>query len=66
MNNSLNLVDEWLSPKLAPEEHAWVERLVGRTLSTEEAQSFLHETWVRELLHETWVREARQNQAGSI
>jgi hypothetical protein len=34
---------EWLSPKLAPEEHAWIEQLVGRTLSNEEAQMLLHE-----------------------
>jgi hypothetical protein len=33
---------EWASPKLAPEEHAWIEEITGRTLSNEEAQSLLH------------------------
>jgi hypothetical protein len=35
--------EDWVSPTLAPEEHAWVEDLVGRTLTSEEAQGLLHE-----------------------
>ena len=31
------------TPKLHPDEHAWIEQLTGRTLSNEEAQSLLRE-----------------------
>lgn len=31
------------SPKLHPEEHAWIEGIIGRTLSNEEAQALLRE-----------------------
>jgi hypothetical protein len=30
-------------PNLAPEEHAWIERVVGRSLSNDEAQLLLRE-----------------------
>jgi len=29
------------SPLLAPEEHAWIEQLTGKTLTNEEAQTLL-------------------------
>ncbi len=31
------------SPLLAPEEHAWIEQLTGKTLTNEEAQTLLRE-----------------------
>ena len=31
------------SPRLAPEEHAWIEEMTGRTLTNDEAQSLLRE-----------------------
>lgn len=35
--------DAFERPQLAPEEHAWIERLTRRTLSNDEAQSLLRE-----------------------
>ena len=47
-------------PKLDPEEHRFVEQLMGRTLTNEEAQILLY-TATLKAAFETWLQGRKPN-----